>query len=164
MEKDTRVLPVAANSSSGFGGVAARFSILDEAEARQGSAVGHAAASQPSADGVGREGADAMRNGSVLAARALEPLQAFNATLAETARGNFEGALRLFQDLAAAKGPLDLLSIQAKYSGRQFHRFSQQVEDIHCAFLKLFASMATPTKAKFLHTISASPGFDEPRS
>lgn len=151
MESEKPLLPLAVPSSSGAGGVSPPVSMLILKEAMEGPARASDQAMTGMADGApagASEHGDNLKSGLEDRMRPLNRLcweadlaaQTFNEAFLEASRANFEQALQLFQDLAGAKGPTEALLIHADYVGRQMQLFSQQAQELHLAFKKLFSA------------------------
>lgn len=126
-------LPLAMPSPPGIGGASARFSILPESLAEQTGNLGQAVLQLMTAPAAGQnEAAETVAHRFEDIAHSFEQFwrasgasQSLGAAVGTAMRLNAEHAIRLVQDLAQAKGPLDAFSSQLDYMNAQAQSFAE---------------------------------------
>ena len=92
----------------------------------------------PMASGSSRALEDATRTFNLYCQEAGGSAQSMGVAMAESARKSTEQALRLFQDLANAKGPADALGMQLAFAASQMQLFMEQSRVLQCQLARLF--------------------------
>lgn len=92
----------------------------------------------PIASSSSRALEDATRAFNLYCQEAGGSAQSMGVAMAESVRKSAEQALRLFQDLANAKGPADALGMQLAFAASQMQLFMEQSRVLQCQLARLF--------------------------
>jgi hypothetical protein len=150
MAEETK-LPLAVSTSGGMSGVSPKVSMMEDAVAKTADALSSAVqALMVPSPLVPAASAEAVKTQVESASALMERMvrvsqhsaQSYASALMEMTRVNAQKTIELAQDLASAKSPADVFSVQSAYWEDQRKTLAKNAAEFQDAFLKFFAAVS----------------------